>query len=78
MTQQCVIKRDELVFKWCLERNIPILMVLSGGYQMCNAPCIADSLKNLADTFDLFKVSSDPNPPYLIDKVELRANMMNS
>ena len=59
MSGKAVIKRDELVFRWCLQRKIPILMVLSGGYQKCNAPCIADSLKNLADTLGLFKVSSD-------------------
>ena len=32
ITEQGIIMRDELIFKHCLERNIPIVMILSGGY----------------------------------------------
>jgi histone deacetylase 11 len=48
-----IIKRDELVFQECLTRKVPVVMVLSGGYQYNNAPCIADSITNLISKFDL-------------------------
>ena len=48
-----VIKRDELVFRFALERKVPIVMVLSGGYQKSNAPNIAESIENLMTKFNL-------------------------
>ena len=40
-----MIDRDELVFKHAYEINkVPIVMLLSGGYQMSNAPVIARSI----------------------------------
>lgn len=42
-----VVERDEIVFAWARSRNIPITMVLSGGYQRTNAEVIANSLNNL-------------------------------
>lgn len=36
----------------CLRNNIPICMILSGGYQLINAKVIADSIKNLYNKFD--------------------------
>jgi len=48
-----VIKRDELVFGYALERKIPIVMVLSGGYQKSNAAVIAQSITNLHKQFKL-------------------------
>lgn len=51
-----IIKRDEIVFGLAIEQKIPILMVLSGGYQKSNAPVIADSIENLFHKFDLKKI----------------------
>lgn len=42
-----VIKRDELVINSAFDRNIPLCMVLSGGYQKSNAECIAKSITNV-------------------------------
>jgi len=42
-----IIKRDEMVFKKALTHKVPIVMLLSGGYQRANAPVIAESIKNL-------------------------------
>ena len=39
--------RDELVFQYTRERNIPVVMVTSGGYQRNNADVIARSILNL-------------------------------
>lgn len=36
LTAEGIKKRDEIVFQEAFSRNIPILMVLSGGYQMSN------------------------------------------
>ena len=33
--------------------KVPIAMVLSGGYQLTNAPVIADSIENLVHRFKL-------------------------
>lgn len=41
--------RDELVFQYTRERNIPVVMVTSGGYQRNNAEVIARSILNLND-----------------------------
>ena len=48
-----VIKRDETIFKFALDRKVPIVMVLSGGYQKTNAPNMADSIENLVNKFNL-------------------------
>jgi len=48
-----VIKRDELVFNYAFESKIPIVMVLSGGYQKSNAAVIAQSIANLQKQFKL-------------------------
>ncbi|CAF4085417.1 unnamed protein product, partial [Rotaria sordida] len=48
ITPEGVIIRDEIVFTKCIrERNIPIVMCTSGGYQQTNARVIADSILNL-------------------------------
>ncbi|EDV24513.1 uncharacterized protein TRIADDRAFT_25844, partial [Trichoplax adhaerens] len=47
ISAQGVIKRDEIVFKETRFRNIPIVMLTSGGYQKSNAKIIADSIMNL-------------------------------
>uniref|UniRef100_A0A8P0P402 Histone deacetylase 11 n=1 Tax=Canis lupus familiaris TaxID=9615 RepID=A0A8P0P402_CANLF len=44
---QGIVKRDELVFRVVRGRQVPILMVTSGGYQKRTARIIADSILNL-------------------------------
>lgn len=52
LTPMGIQKRDELMFEYAYETyKIPIVMVLSGGYQMSNAPVIADSIENLIHRF---------------------------
>jgi histone deacetylase 11 len=55
ISPQGVIKRDEIVFGRALNAKIPIVMLLSGGYQKINAKVIADSLLNLRDKYTLWK-----------------------
>jgi histone deacetylase 11 len=57
ISPQGVIDRDEIVFRTALEKKIPVVMVLSGGYQRSNAKVIADSIINLRDSLLIF--SSD-------------------
>lgn len=47
ISEQGVIKRDELVARFGQKNQIPVLMVLSGGYQKSNAKVIAESLANI-------------------------------
>ena len=54
ITPQGIINRDQTVFAECFEAKVPVVMVLSGGYQLSNAPVIADSIRNLIAKFDLF------------------------
>ncbi|XP_035559012.1 histone deacetylase 11 isoform X7 [Canis lupus baileyi] len=46
-TTRGIVKRDELVFRVVRGRQVPILMVTSGGYQKRTARIIADSILNL-------------------------------
>lgn len=47
VSPQGIVKRDELVFRTVRGRQVPILMVTSGGYQKRTARIIADSILNL-------------------------------
>jgi len=47
ITSDGIRERDEIVFKQAREKKIPVLMVLSGGYQLNNARVIASSIQNL-------------------------------
>ena len=44
-----VIARDEYVFEMARSQNIPIVMLLSGGYLRHSARVIADSILNLKE-----------------------------
>ena len=47
LTKEGIIDRDEIVFSYVLDDNIPILMVLSGGYSPESAEIIGESIENL-------------------------------
>jgi histone deacetylase 11 len=49
-----IVERDEKVFRHATENRIPVLMLLSGGYQQQNAPTIARSIANLNAKFRLY------------------------
>lgn len=49
ITPDGVIARDEFVFRTIRNANIPIVMLLSGGYLRTSARVIADSILNLND-----------------------------
>jgi histone deacetylase 11 len=48
-----VVQRDELVFRYAMGRGVPLVMLLSGGYQRTNATVIATSITNLFRSFPL-------------------------
>lgn len=43
-----ITSRDEKVFRVAREREIPVVMLTSGGYMKSNARVIADSIENLS------------------------------
>ena len=47
ISRQGIIKRDEIVWQKVRRRNLPIIMLTSGGYQRSTAAIIADSIANL-------------------------------
>ena len=53
ITEEGILKRDELMFDICLKNNIPIVMLMSGGYQKTNGYTIGRSILNLIRKFDL-------------------------
>lgn len=55
LSEKCIIKRDQLLFELAFQNNIPLIMLLSGGYQKRNAIVIADSIKNLSNKFDIIR-----------------------
>ena len=49
-----IVKRDFLVFQQaCSVYKVPIVMLLSGGYQYENAPVIARSITNFVNKLNL-------------------------
>ncbi len=60
VSREGILERDEMVFKYALEKKIPIAMVFGGGYQPNNAEVIADSIENLDRTFGLLKGPKGP------------------
>ena len=44
-----IVRRDETVFRFFGERDVPVLMVLSGGYTRESARIIGRSIKNLLE-----------------------------
>ena len=60
ISEQGILDRDELVFrKAYVEYKVPIVMLLSGGYQQSNAPAIASSIRNLCQKFELLSHKKD-------------------
>ncbi len=55
ITADGIAERDAIVFGECFERKIPLVMLLSGGYQKSNAKVIADSIENLNKKFKLWE-----------------------
>lgn len=51
ITPAGVVQRDEIVFEAARQRNIPLVMLLSGGYQKTNARVIAHSITNILGKF---------------------------
>jgi histone deacetylase 11 len=47
VTKEGIIKRDAYVFNLAKDNNIPIVMMLSGGYTTASAEIISDSIKNI-------------------------------
>ncbi|CAD6193891.1 unnamed protein product [Caenorhabditis auriculariae] len=47
LSPQCIIDRDEFVFRAARDSATPIAMLTSGGYQSSNAALIAASIRNL-------------------------------
>lgn len=43
-----MVIRDEKVFKFAKDLNVPLLMLTSGGYMKSSARVIADSVINLS------------------------------
>lgn len=50
ITENGIIKRDEIVFRAAIERHIPITMVMSGGYTPRSALIVGRSIENLYTT----------------------------
>lgn len=53
VTEDGIIKRDAFVFRKAIENRIPILMVLSGGYNKKSGGIIAKSINNLLQMNEL-------------------------
>lgn len=50
ITEEGIVQRDEIVFRAAIDNEIPILMVLSGGYHKRSGEIIAKSIENLLNT----------------------------
>lgn len=52
MTHAGIIKRDEMIVAACVQRNIPVVFTLSGGYSRDAWSAQYKSVKNLIEKFD--------------------------
>jgi len=59
LTAAGVAERDRVVFEAALQAQVPVAMLLSGGYQKTNAAVIANSIANLQDQLQLWDVAPD-------------------
>jgi histone deacetylase 11 len=55
ISKEGIIKRDEIVFELAIKNKIPIVMLMSGGYQRSNGEIIGQSIENLIVKFELLK-----------------------
>ncbi|GMH44984.1 hypothetical protein BSKO_12941 [Bryopsis sp. KO-2023] len=53
LSSRDVVERDEIVFGFAKELDVPICMVLSGGYLRTSAEVISNSITNLIKTYGL-------------------------
>ena len=51
ISEQGIMQRDEFVFGLARNRQIPIAMLLSGGYTQQSVQVICKSLKNVVNNF---------------------------
>ena len=64
-----IVERDRIVFEMCLAAHVPLVMLLSGGYQQSNAAVIAASIANLQEKLHLWEI----DPQILAVQAEQRA-----
>ena len=63
LSEACIKKRDEIVFKYCYEiEKVPTVMILSGGFLKSIAPLVADSIRNLIQRFKLLEENQSNKP----------------
>ncbi|RGB31791.1 hypothetical protein C1646_708159 [Rhizophagus diaphanus] len=55
LSAEAILKRDEIVFRMAFDHGVPIVMLLSGGYQKKNAEIISASILNLISKFGLLE-----------------------
>ena len=44
VSAQAVVERDQIMVDMCVSRKVPVVMLMSGGYQQINAKVIANSI----------------------------------
>ncbi len=59
VSEDGLIKRDEIVFNLALSRKTPIVMLFGGGYQKENARVIARSIENLNNKFGIITAAKE-------------------
>jgi histone deacetylase 11 len=52
-----IVERDRIVFDLAFQARVPVVMLLSGGYQKTNAAVIAASIANLQEQLHLWAVT---------------------
>ncbi len=64
ITESGIIQRDEIVFRTSYENNIPILMLLSGGYHKESGKIIGKSIENILKTVLKYNTSHPSQQTY--------------
>lgn len=60
MTPAGIVSRDAMIVRHCVDRNVPVVLTLSGGYSPDAWKAQYESIKNLIETYSLASEDSKP------------------
>ena len=67
MTPAGIVARDAMIVKYCVDRNVPVVLTLSGGYSPEAWKAQYQSIRNLIETYSMATGDSSPTEGLMPD-----------
>lgn len=67
MTPAGIVSRDAMIVRYCVDRNVPVVLTLSGGYSPDAWKAQYESIKHLIETYSLASEKSVENQEAIAD-----------